>query len=256
MTLNQLATPAAIAFDALGRLYIADSDPSNSAALSRVLVFASPFTTGMSASRIMGIPPTQTTGGPALTDSQIFSVAMNGPSAVFFLPGTQGIGVLDSGYHRILIFDPYDQWPDVATATSPSAKFVVGHASGISGIKSTDTKSLNPNDGNPLPSAATFSGPQAAVFVNNELYVADTGNNRVVVLPLSQRHFWAGDPRAGPGPLQYQFHQPDRRPRVLLRQQQRQRYRRSRWTAPATLRTSTSPTRTTTACSASATCAS
>jgi uncharacterized protein (TIGR03437 family) len=189
LTLNQLATPAAIAFDALGRLYIADSDPSNPAALSRVLVFASPFTTGMSASRIMGIPPTQTTGGPPITDPQTFSVAMNGPSAIFFLPGTQGMGVVDSGYHRILIFAPYDQWPDVATATSPSATYVVGHASGISGIKSTDTKSLNPNDGNPLPSAATFSNPQSAMFVNNELYVTDTGNNRVVVLPLSNGTF-------------------------------------------------------------------
>jgi uncharacterized protein (TIGR03437 family) len=191
LTLNQLATPAAIAFDTLGRLYIADADTGTPAALSRVLVFAPPFTTGMSASRIMGIPPTQTAGGPVLTDAQIFSVAMNGPSAIFFLPGTQGIGVVDSGYHRVLIFDPYDQWPDVATATSPSAKFVVGHTSGVSGIKSTDTKSLNPNDGNPQPSASTFAGPQSAVFLNNELYVTDTGNNRVSVLPLANGTFAA-----------------------------------------------------------------
>jgi uncharacterized protein (TIGR03437 family) len=189
LILNQLATPAAIAFDALGRVYIADADANTPAQLSRVLVFSPPFTTGMQASRVMGIPPTQPTGGPALTDAQIYSVAMNSPSAIFFLPGTQGIGVLDSGYHRVLIFDPYDQWPDVATATSPSAKFVVGHSSGISGIRSTDAKSLNSNDGNPLPSTSTFSSPQAAVFVNNELYVADSGNNRMVVMPLQNGTF-------------------------------------------------------------------
>jgi uncharacterized protein (TIGR03437 family) len=114
---------------------------------------------------------------------------MRSPSAVFFLPGTQGIGVLDTFYSRILIFDPYDQWPDVSTATSPSAKFVVGHASGVSGIKSTDAKSLNPNDGNPLPSTSTFYYPQSAVFANNELYVADTANNRVIVMPLQNGTF-------------------------------------------------------------------
>ncbi len=189
LTLNQLATPAAIAFDALGRLYAADADPGNPVALSRVMVFSPPFSTGMSASRIMGIPPTPPVTGPPLTDSQTFSVAMNGPQAVFFLPGTQGVGVLDSGYHRILIFDPYEQWPDIATATSPSAKFVVGHVSGVSGIKISDSKSLVANDGNPQPSNLTFANPQAAVFFNSELYVVDGANNRLVVLPLQSGTF-------------------------------------------------------------------
>ena len=138
-TLNQLATPAAIAFDTAGRLYIADSDGS---AINRVLVFLPPFTTGMSATRVMGAQPAAVAGAPPRTDPQIYSIAMFSPSAIFFLPGTQGMGVVDSGYSRILIFDPYDQWPDAATAVSPSAKAVFGHSSGIAGISSTDTKSL------------------------------------------------------------------------------------------------------------------
>jgi uncharacterized protein (TIGR03437 family) len=185
-TLNQLATPAAIAFDSAGRLYVADSDTST---INRVLVFLPAFTTGMSATRVMGIQPVTVTGAPARTDPQIYSIAMSGPSAIFFLPGTQGMCVLDSGYSRILIFDPYDQWPDPATAVSPSAKALFGHTSGIGGISHTDTKSLVANDGNPLAAASTLNNPQAAVLVNNELYVADYKNNRVIVLPLQTGNF-------------------------------------------------------------------
>src|ERR1019366_5710968 len=56
-------------------------------------------------------------GAPAPTDPQIYAIAMWNPSAIFFLPGTQGMGVVDSNYSRILIFDPYEKWPDPATAT-------------------------------------------------------------------------------------------------------------------------------------------
>ena len=181
LTLNQLNSPAAIAFDATGRLYIADSDGSQ--LQNRVLVFLQPFTTGMSATRVMGAQPAAVAGAPAPTDPQIYAIAMWNPSAIFFLPGTQGMGVVDSNYSRILIFDPYEKWPDPATATSPSAKAVFGHASGIAGISHTDLKSLVSNDGNSLAAANTLSFPQGAVFFNNELYVADWQNNRVVVLP-------------------------------------------------------------------------
>src|SRR5215472_515363 len=191
-TTNQLATPAAINFDSAGRMYIADGDPNLGSAMSRVLVYLPPFTNGMSATRIMGVPAQQASGSPAPTDQQIYSVAMNGPADIFFLPGTQGLGVVDSGFHRILLFDSYDNWPDPATAFSPSAKVVVGHASGVSGISGTDLKSLVANDGNAqgaLSSASTFFGPQAAIFFNNELFVSDTFNHRVMVMPFASGTF-------------------------------------------------------------------
>ena len=184
-TLNQLTTPAAIAFDTAGRLYIADSDSSS---INRVMVFLPPFTIGMSATRVMGALPAPV-AGVALTDPQIFAIAMSSPSAIFFLPGTQGMGVVDSGFSRILLFNPYDQWPDPATAVSPSAIHVFGHSSDIAGINHLDNKSLYPNDGNPQASALTLANPQAAVLVNNELYVADYKNNRVVVLPWQTGNF-------------------------------------------------------------------
>jgi len=185
-TLNQLAAPAAIAFDTAGRLYIADSD---SGPINRVLVFEPPFTTGMSAKRVMGAQPPTVTGAPPRTDPQVYAIKMFSPTAIFFLPGTQGMAVMDSGYSRILIFDPYDQWPDAATAVSPSAKALFGHTSGLGGINSNDSKSLIANDGNPQASASTLARPQAAVLVNSELYVADTSNNRVTVLPLQTGNF-------------------------------------------------------------------
>jgi uncharacterized protein (TIGR03437 family) len=114
---------------------------------------------------------------------------MANPTAIFFLPGTQGMGVVDSGYSRILIFAPYEQWPAATTAVSPSAKALFGHASGITGISSTDTKSLVANDGNAQASASTLYNPQAAVFFNNELYVADWKNNRVIVVPWQTGNF-------------------------------------------------------------------
>src|ERR1019366_5710970 len=85
LTLNQLNSPAAIAFDATGRLYIADSDGSQ--LQNRVLVFLQPFTTGMSATRVMGAQPAAVAGAPAPTDPQIYAIAMWNPSAIFFLPG-------------------------------------------------------------------------------------------------------------------------------------------------------------------------
>lgn len=188
MTLNQLASPGAVAFDSVGRLYIADSDGGQ--VLNRVLVFEAPFTTGMSAKRVMGVQPPDVTGAPPRTDAQKFAIAMLNPSGIFFLPGTQGMAVVDTGYHRILIFDPYEKW-DPDPTVSPSAKALYGHISGISGISRTDGKSLVRNDGNAQAGAATLFSPEAAVLVNNELYLADAGNHRVVVLPLQTANFAA-----------------------------------------------------------------
>jgi hypothetical protein len=79
-TLNQLATPAAIAFDPSGRLYIADSDTGS--VINRVLVFEPPFTTGMSARRIMGAQPVPVTGAPPRTDAQIYAIKLANPSGL------------------------------------------------------------------------------------------------------------------------------------------------------------------------------
>jgi len=165
---NQLNVPTALAFDSAQRLYVADYNPNNAFGTTRVLVFEPPFTPGKSASRIMGVFPQQQQGDPQPPPQQrVFSIAMADVQSIFFLPGTQGIGILDASFNRILLFDPYDQWPDENTSFSPSAKALFGHATGITGTTSQDNKSLASNDGNPQSASSTFSQPQSAVFVNN-----------------------------------------------------------------------------------------
>lgn len=190
---NQLAIPTGLGFDAAGRLYVSDSDDNNSTpdALNRVLVFSPPFSSGESASRIMGLltplpagatPPDQRT-----QNIQALQIRMWSPNSIFFLPGTQGMGIVDSNFNRILIFDPYELWPDVNTATSPSAKAVIGQ--GGLYVKADGTLAVQPNAGNPKSSEQTLASPTGAVLFNNELYVADAGNHRVVVMPLQNGTF-------------------------------------------------------------------
>ncbi|MBS1858566.1 MAG: hypothetical protein JST11_24570 [Acidobacteria bacterium] len=188
-TKNQINTPSAIAFDAAGNLYVADYNPGDPFNTSRVLVFTPPFTSGKSATRIMGVFPVQQQGAAPPSQQAIFSQRMADVQGIFFLPGTQGMGILDAGFSRVLLFDAYAQWPDEGTSFSPVAKALFGHVTGISGTTSLDNKSIVANDGNPQSSAATVSVPQAAVFFNNELFIADTYNNRVMVLPYQSGNF-------------------------------------------------------------------
>ena len=192
---NQLAIPAGMAFDTSGRLYVSDSDGSNNSSdlLDRVLVFTPPFSSGQSASRIMGLltplPAGVTPPDPRTQLIQQLQIRMNGPNSIFFLPGNQGMGVVDTNWSRILIFDPYEQWPDPSTANSPSAKAVVGQ--GGLYVNPDGTSATTPNDGHPRSSEQTLAFPTGAVFYNNELYVADSGNHRVMVLPLANGTFGA-----------------------------------------------------------------
>lgn len=170
-TANAFSSPFGIAFDSNGRLYVTDGLPDGS--VGRVLVFAPPFAANPSAVRIMGVFPTT-----APSQDAIDKTSMLAPSAVFFPAGK--IGVVDALSHRILIFDSFDQWAGLTTTFSPLATAIVGqpdfHNRGINGTK---------NAWSGAPGAASFSGPLGAAYFNNELYVADTGNNRVTVLPFA-----------------------------------------------------------------------
>ena len=88
------------------------------------------------------------------------------------------IGIADSGNNRLLIFPPVEQW--TPNGTFQAAATVVGQTNFTSG---------SPNQALPTATAATLSAPSAAVFFNSELYVADSGNNRVLVLPQSGASF-------------------------------------------------------------------
>jgi uncharacterized protein (TIGR03437 family) len=170
-TANAFANPGAVAVDAAGRVYVSDIVTDRSQ--SRVLVFAPPFANGHSAARMMSVFPTP------LTSEDTFNKAiMAGPSAIFFLPGNR-MGVIDALSHRILIFDAFEQWPDAATSFSPLATAVFGQTNFAGRNSNAATGTFNPP-----PTSLTLSAPLGAAIAGSELFVADTGNNRVVALPL------------------------------------------------------------------------
>lgn len=173
---NAFAIPIGIAFDSNGNLYITDS--SSDLTVGRVLVFLPPFTIGQSASRMMGIP---TAVAPATqpTQDNVDRTFMEGPASVFFIPSAGKMGVVDAFSSRILLFDTIDKWPSLTTATSPSASFAFGQPDCHNrGMNAAVTYT-------PAPSESTVDQPLAAVFFNNELYVADSGNSRLTVLPVT-----------------------------------------------------------------------
>ena len=179
-TANLFATPLALAFDSGGRLYVSDAGGSGTSAFSRVLVFAPnpQFTNGMSAARIMGV---LTAAAPS--NDAAYRTGFGQASGIFFLEGK--VGVLDTGFSRILLFDPFEKWPDANTTFSPLATAVVGQAS------FTD---VNPNAAAsasvaPAASPGALAQPTAVAFSGSELFVADSLNNRVVVLPLANGTF-------------------------------------------------------------------
>lgn len=173
--------PAGLAFDSAGRLFVADSDSARPNSFSRVLVFVPPFSSGMLASRVMGVyVQVQGQPAPAPDDVNVGRTTMLDPEGIFMAGG--GPGIVDALSNRILLFDPFDQWPaETATNPSPMARAVIGQGGSVSSRKA--------NRGQAEPWADTLSTPTAAVFVNGELFVTDTGNHRVLALPQQGNSF-------------------------------------------------------------------
>lgn len=158
--------PAGITMDTAGRLYVSD-------ALFRVLVYPNPAT-GASAARIMGVnvprqgdPPL-----PAINDTSLG--ARNRPAESIFIVGTTPF-VVDTGANRIVRYDPFESWPNEGTAFSPPGRQFIGQ---------TDTLSakINRDDGEPKPTG--FDTPISATVANNEVWIVDGGNHRVLVFPI------------------------------------------------------------------------
>jgi len=177
---GSFSVPIGIAFDSKGNLYISDSTTDYS--IGRVLVFAPPFSIGQNATRLMGIPPSNisttcpsgTSNCPVL-DSTLFAV----PAGMFFIPSASKMGLLDADSHRILLFDTIDKWPDPSVSVSPQATAAIGQP---------DCHNRAANAGatfRPAPTASTMYLPLAAVYSGNQLFLADTGNSRVLVLPTT-----------------------------------------------------------------------
>ena len=171
---NLFAIPSAVAFDPSGRLFVSDSDNNG---FARVLVFVPPFSNSSAAARIMGVfSPNLAQAPPQDQQDKTLFTGVNG---IFFIPGSAPkVGLVDQNDSRIMLFDSYDNWPDPSTSLSPQATAVVGQTSFSSRGKNGGVTFI------PAASTINLNTPAAAVLAGNDLYVADSGNNRVIDLPL------------------------------------------------------------------------
>jgi sugar lactone lactonase YvrE len=161
-TAQSLCSPQGVAVDALGNLWVADSGNN------RVLDFNKPFNQtikgGFSAIAVLGQGESLTSnacnnngGGPS-------NATLCVPEGIAFDKGGD-LWVADRNNSRILEFN--------TPSSSDVANFVIGQA----GSFITNTCDL----GNGTASATTLcNADDVAVDSNNNVYVADSGNNRVL----------------------------------------------------------------------------
>ena len=171
---TKLRFPSALALDSQGNLFVAD-------ALARVLVYPSPNQVrGGVASRILGVIPQQQGSQSKLpiVNEYVFggivvgNAFIGGPGGLFVI--ADNVYVVDTYYHRILRFPPLATWAaESATAISPKATAVFGQAN--------FNTALQNGVAGAVPSSVSLLAPAGAAYANNELFLADAANNRVLI---------------------------------------------------------------------------
>lgn len=151
---TNLAQPNAIAFDSSGDMLVSDQ-------LQRVVVYTPGAVTGSAASRILGVPTQSGVNGTGL--GNVFGVSAAGTN----------IFVADTSNNRVLVYGAVSTWPPESTQFSPSATRAIGQS---------DLTSATANQGG-QPSAVTLSAPVDIASSPSELFVVDSGNNRILVYP-------------------------------------------------------------------------
>jgi len=153
---GQMRYPAGIWTDGT-TLIVADSGNH------RVLIWNSfPTTNGELPDLVIG----QTGFGVSDAPSPPTASSMNSPYDVFY-DGAK-LWVADTFNHRVLV------WNAMPTANGQAANFVLGQSGFSQGIE-------NAGAGTPNPNAIGFAQPHSFAFAFNSMFVADRGNNRVVV---------------------------------------------------------------------------
>ena len=148
---SSLNSPAGVALGPSGNLFVADTGNN------RVLEYAPGAGSGSQAVRVYG-QPNMTTG---VRQSQVSAQSLSGPQAIAVSPSST-LYVADTAANRVLIFSNTASAPPAGAAAS----FVIGQASfgnaGANGLRS--------------PAGV-------GVDSNGSIFVADTGNNRVLAYP-------------------------------------------------------------------------
>ncbi|MEM8605262.1 MAG: hypothetical protein AAGF24_15690 [Cyanobacteria bacterium P01_H01_bin.121] len=155
-------------FSPTGPLWIADTGHH------RLLGWRSlPMTDGQPADWVIGQPDFEQEGPNAKGETTAISVAT--PTGICACGA--GMAVADAWNHRVLI------WHQVPTASHVPADLVLGQI---------DFNQHEPNRGDLEPQADRLHWPYGVLFQDGKLYVADTGNRRVLV--------WNGIPQVNGQP--------------------------------------------------------
>jgi uncharacterized protein (TIGR03437 family) len=148
---SSLNTPADLAIGPNGDLFVADSGNN------RVLEFAAGAGNGASAIRVYGQPNMSSSQKPTQLSAQTLSTPLG-----LTVDPASNLYVADNGANRVLIFPNTMDAPTAGTV----AAFVIGQPSFTAS------------------SGGIFSGPSdVGVDSSGDIFVSDTGNNRVLTYP-------------------------------------------------------------------------
>lgn len=173
LTKNFVYQPAGLALDSAGNLYVSDG-------FSRVLYFQGPTfaSQGQAAIRVLGISPPVQQGQPATVYPNQYSLGSPNAAGTSLIPPngvfTQGnhLFVADTPSHRIVEYDIPSNWAAESTSfPSPQIMAVYGQIGFAAGMV---------NQGQPQPSQFTLASPYQGAFLGTQMWIADTGNNRVL----------------------------------------------------------------------------
>ena len=126
------------------------------------------FESGMKANNVLGQPDFES-GTPLPTGP----ATLRGPMGLV-TDVNDNLVVADTGNNRVLIYE----WNEGSGGIGPFANWVVGQE-----IGKTDKETFSSNTAPDLPTQRSMNGPTGVAVgpVANELYVADMGNNRLLV---------------------------------------------------------------------------
>ncbi|MSV28711.1 MAG: hypothetical protein EXQ52_08195 [Bryobacterales bacterium] len=160
-----------------GRLFVADTQNH------RVLIYNSvPSTNGKEADVVLGQPDFNTFVQPNIAQSTVEAKSTNLLNPVAVTSDGVRLFVTDLGHNRVLI------WNTIPTANGAPANLVVGQPDLTSAVSNNASK-VCPSNGKDLSGAATFppqceatlSFPRYALSDGRRLFLADGGNDRVLV---------------------------------------------------------------------------
>jgi uncharacterized protein (TIGR03437 family) len=188
-----LFQPFGIAISSAGDIYVSDRG-------ARVLYFHAPISAnGQAANRILGVvvqtksqPKPPALNGCPSAPPQPCEVTMGAQAGSTILPA-YGVAVVGSNLfvddtfnNRVLEYDIPSKWqpecpfnPAVDCGSgyqfSPTPIAYLGQAN--------NGQSVKPNNGQREPANSTVSSPFGAASAGSDLWIADSGNNRVIVFP-------------------------------------------------------------------------